>query len=36
MIYFYFAEKGTKEDTQELHFFKRCMDDIECTVKGTL
>ena len=30
----YCAEKGTKEDTQELKVFKRYVDGIVCTVKG--
>ena len=29
----YCAEKGTKEDTQELNLFKRYLDDVVCTVK---
>ena len=28
----YCAEKGTKEDTQQLKLFKRYVDDIVCTV----
>ena len=30
------TEKGRKEDTLELKLFKRYVDDIVCTVKGTL
>ena len=30
----YCAEKSTKEDTQELKFFKRYVDDIVGIVKG--
>ena len=32
-IFSYCAEKGTKEDTQELKFFKSYVDDILCTFK---
>ena len=32
----YCAEEGRKEETLELKLFKRYVDDIVCTIKGTL